>query len=533
MRTNQRAVVIGAGIAGMATAGLLAKEGYTVTVLEARSSSGGRAGVLEEAGFTFDRGPSWYLMPEVFDHFFALMGSRTDEHYTLRRLDPGYQVLFEDGDAVRVSAEMAETVAEFERRECGAGRALHSYLNSASQIYDAAVAKMLYNTFRSPKALAASLSLRQAILLAKILPWSLRRWINRRFRNQKLRQILGYPAVFLGASPKLAPALFQLMSRLDLVDGVQYPEGGFSSVLGGIRRVAEGAGVTLVYNTSVTRILVDDAGAVRGVEALNADGVVREVEADIVVSSADLHHTETQLVPESMRSYPETWWTNRIPGPGAVLVYLGVRGLVPKLEHHNLLFVDDWDANFEALFDGAELPNPTSIYVCKPSQTDSSVAPEGHENIFILVPVAADVSLGHGDAGLVDMADGSAPPTASARVQAIADAAVAQVASWAGVANLEERIVYQRTVGPADFARDFNSWKGTSLGPAHTLRQSAFFRGSNASKKIAGLYYAGSTTTPGVGLPMCLISAENVIKELRGDTSVGPLPEPGITQARG
>jgi phytoene desaturase len=206
-----------------------------------------------------------------------------------------------------------------------------------------------------------------------------------------------------------------------------------------------------------------------------------------------------------------------VAGPSAVLVLLGVRGSLPALSHHSLFFTEDWADNFGRIFGAVtSVPSPTSIYVCRPSATDSAVAPEGHENLFVLVPVPADPGIGHG--GI----DGAGDAT----VEVVADEVIRQISEWAQIPDLAERIVVRRTMGPADFERDLNSWRGTALGPAHTLRQSAFLRGKNASSKLDGLLYAGGTTVPGIGLPMCLISAELVIKRLRGDISAGALAEP-------
>jgi len=237
----------------------------------------------------------------------------------------------------------------------------------------------------------------------------------------------------------------------------------------------------------------------------------------MVVSTTDLHHSETQLLPEELRTYPQSWWDKKVAGPSAVLLYLGVEGDVPELLHHSLFFTADWEDNFSQIFAAKPtVPNPASLYVCKPSATDSSVAPAGHTNLFFLIPVPADVSLGRG--GMNGLGD--------ATVEDIADRSIAQVSRWSGVHDLAERIVVRRSVGPADFAGELNTWKGTALGPAHTLMQSALFRAGNVSKKVTGLYYAGSSTIPGIGLPMCLISAEVLVKRVRGDVSTGPLPEP-------
>ena len=245
-----------------------------------------------------------------------------------------------------------------------------------------------------------------------------------------------------------------------------------------------------------------------------------EIRADVVVSCADLHHTETRLLPKQKRTYDESYFAPRDPGLGTVLVMLGVAGEIPQLAHHNLLFSREWDADFDAVFNAPEPSRPLgasrSIYVSKPSATDPTTAPAGDTNLFVLVPVPAAESVGHGDLYRGEESDA---------VRAIADAAVAQIATWCGVDDLHERIVVRATLGPADFAERYNAWSGGSIGPAHTLRQSAFLRGRNRSRKLNNLLYAGATTLPGVGVPMCLISAENVIKRLRGDRSPGPLEE--------
>jgi phytoene desaturase len=310
------------------------------------------------------------------------------------------------------------------------------------------------------------------------------------------------------------------MSHLDLEDGVYYPSGGFAAVIAGIARLAEAEGVRVLSGALVTEITtVDSGGRARatGVRYRDGDGIARHARADVVVSAADLHHTETELLPENLRSYPEKWWSDRIAGPGAVLVMLGVRGRLPELAHHSLFFTDDWDENFRRIFVApTSIPDPASIYVCRPSATDPSVAPAGHENLFVLIPVPADTTIGSGAVG------GSGDDL----VEAAADEAIRQIAGWARIPDLAERIVLRRTIGPGDFERDFHSWKGSALGPAHTLRQSAFLRGRNVSSRVDGLFYAGGTTVPGIGLPMCLISAELVIKRLRGDISSSALPEP-------
>jgi phytoene desaturase len=356
--------------------------------------------------------------------------------------------------------------------------------------------------------------------LAALLTRSLERHVADRFTDVRLRQVLGYPAVFLGSSPDRTPSMYHLMSRLDLADRVLYPQGGFTRVVEVLAGLAAAHGARLHTGTTVVAIETAPTGRRARATAVayrTDDGAAHRLEADVVVGAADLHHLETALLPEEHQSHPERTWQSRSPGPGAVLALLGVEGGLPQLPHHSLFFTRDWKQNFGDVFGPApKVPDPASIYVCKPSQTDPTVAPPGHENLFVLVPVPADVTIGAGGD------DGAGDPA----VEKAVDAALDQVAGWAGIPDLHSRVVVRRTVGPADFARDYNAWQGGALGLEHTLRQSAMFRPGNTSSKVGNLYYAGASTVPGVGLPMCLISAELVLKRLRGDRSAGPPPVP-------
>ena len=516
------AIVIGGGITGLATAALLAREGLDVTVLEKNSTAGGRTGSWETDGFRFDTGPSWYLMPEVFDHFFRMLGTSAEEQLDLVQLDPGYRVYFEGDEApVDVQATREKNIALFESLEPGAGARLASYLDSAAEVYDMAKKRFLYSTFASFLPLLRPDVLSRGPRLAKLLLQPLSSFVAKRFTDPRIRQILGYPAVFLGSSPYTTPSMYHLMSRLDLQDGVLYPRGGFHRLITVIAALAESEGVKIRLETNVTAIRTEGSGKGKaratGVEYRDAAGNPVALDADLVVSAADLHHTETRLLPAQLQTYPPKYWKSRIPGPGGILLHLGVRGELPQLAHHTLLFTKDWKANFEKIFGKhTSVPDPASLYICKPSATDPDTAPAGQENVFVLVPVPSDPALGSG--GI----DGGGDP----RLEAMADTVIGQISEWAGIPDLAERITVRRTVGPGDFSAEFNSWRGTLLGPAHVLKQSAFLRGTNASRKVENLLYAGGSTLPGIGLPMCLISAELVLKRLRGDTSTGALPEP-------
>ncbi|MCA0180782.1 MAG: phytoene desaturase [Actinobacteria bacterium] len=513
---SRRVVVIGGGIAGLATAGLLAAQGHDVDLLEKNDVLGGRVGSLERDGFRFDTGASWYLMPEVFEHFFELLGTTVENELDLVRLDPSYRVFFQDHpDSVDVRPDRDVNRAVFESLEPGAGKSLDAYLSSAQDTYDMAMRRFLYSNFDSTASFFGTDVIRRSPKLSRLLTQSLEGFVADRFSDNRIRQILGYPAVFLGSSPDRAPSMYHLMSQLDIAGSVLYPQGGFTELIRVIAALAEKHGARLHTGSAVTRILTDGSTkpTVTGVEHLSVDGAASVIEADVVVGATDLHHLETTLLPETQQTHPEKAWTKRSPGPGAVLALLGVEGEMPQLPHHSLFFTANWKQNFGDIFGkAARVPEPASIYVCKPSATDLSVAPEGHENLFVLIPVPADTEIGHGGP------DG----TGDGQVERAVDAAIDQITQWADVPDLRERILVRHTIGPADFADDYNAWRGGALGLEHTLRQSAFLRPSNVSSKVDGLYYAGASTVPGVGLPMCLISAELVLKRLTGDRSSSP-----------
>ena len=337
--------------------------------------------------------------------------------------------------------------------------------------------------------------------------------------------------MFLGTDPSAAPAMYHLMSALDLDEGVQYPQGGFREVVERIEALAREAGAQIVTGAEVNVITTRREEGAGGStwEGLGGDLAGRRPGRPRTELPAGHRRVRRRPAPHrdpaarrARPQLPESWWRRRTSGPGAVIVMLGVRGGLPQLPHHSLFFTRDWATNFADIF-GADprVPSPASIYVCKPSASDTAVAPAGHENLFVLIPVPADTALGAGGP------DG----TGASAVEAAADEAIDQIARWAGIPDLRERIVVRQTLGPADFARDYHSWRGGMLGPAHILGQSAMFRAQNASKRVDGLYYAGATTAPGVGVPMCLISAELVLKRIRGDRTAGPVAPPVRVEA--
>jgi phytoene desaturase len=494
----KKAVVIGAGVGGLALANILAKTGWKVSVYDRLPQAGGRMGELRAKGFMFDTGPSWYLMPEVFQHYFELLGEDVSAHLDLIKLSPAYKVFYDYHKPITVTGSLKKDERTFDAIEAGAGQKLRDYVRTAERNYRAAMEHFLYNPFTRAGSLANRRVVAQLPALSQQLIRPLHSHVARYVRAQPLQQILEYPMVFLGASPWNAPALYHLMSFLDFKQGVYYPRGGMYRVVEALQRVGEKLGVAYHFNATATKI------EVAGGRATAVQFGKKQVAADLVVSGADLHFTETALLPESARTYPQKYWKKRVAGPSALLLYLGIKGELPQLQHHNLFFVKDWKQNFADIFERKAWPENASIYVCKPSATDKSVAPKGHENVFVLVPLPADIN--HPE-----------------QLEAAADRYLTQLEKMANIPDLRERIVYKSMRGPADFAEMYNSWNGTALGMAHLLKQSAFWRPGARSKKVQNLLYVGGGVQPGIGVPMCLISAEVAYKQLVGDHSADPL----------
>ncbi|MEY4993997.1 MAG: hypothetical protein RIS82_1119, partial [Actinomycetota bacterium] len=452
--TQKTAVVVGGGIAGLATAALLAKAGMKVTVLEAREKVGGRAYIWEKDGFKFDMGPSWYLMPDAFEQFFKLMGTSAEAELNLVRLDPAYQTRNEGyGDKLIIREKLTDNKVLFDAIEPGSGERLQAYIDSAEDTYNLSIKHFLYTNFQNAKPFLQPDVLSRAGRFIKHLITPLDKFAAQHVSDPRLRKILNFPAVFLGASPYDTPSMYHLMTHVDMNVGVFYPMGGFYTVIEAIERLAKQHGVEIHTNSRVTKIQTSTDGRVAGVN-------VGEVfySADVVVGNADLHHIETQLLEPKDQTLPAKWWEDKVPGPSAMLLFLGVKGKLPQLDHHTLLYSDDWAKNFKEVFrtpaekrkqkSASVIPNPASLYICAPSITDPSVAPEGYENLFVLVPIAADPELGHG--GVDGQGD--------ARFEAEADRIIQQISEWCEIPDLAERIVVRRTMGPKDFMDDLNAW---------------------------------------------------------------------------
>jgi phytoene desaturase len=479
---DKRIVIIGSGVGGMGAAALLAKDGYRVTVLEKNEQLGGRASLLEKDGFLFDMGPSWYLMPDVFERFFKAMGATTSDFFNLVRLKPHYRIFHADGTYSEISGNLEQDKALFERIEPGSAAAFERYLAEARVKYEVSVDAILYRNFIKPWDFLAK-DVRDKGRQLQVFE-SMERYVKRYFKTEKMQQIVLYTLVFLGGIPHNTPALYSLMAHVDFNLGVWYPEGGLIMIPRALRQLGERYGVEYRCNEPVTRIEVNDGRAT----VVHTTG--GSYPADLVISNADYAYTETLLPPER-RQFSQRYWNTRTLAPSAFILYLGVRGEIPQFVHHNIIFGPDWTKHFREIADRPGWPETPSLYVCNPSKTDPTVAPAGYENLFVLVPIAS---------GLQE--------TPGSR-RAYGDFVLDYIEQTAGVA-LKDRIVVREEFSVSDFASRYHSLRGTALGLAHTLRQSSLFRPPNRSRKVSNLYFVGANTNPGIGVPMCLISAHLV-----------------------
>jgi phytoene desaturase len=477
-----KALVIGAGIGGLATAAFLGRDGFDVTVLEKNETLGGRARVWEKDGFVYDMGPSWYLMPEIFEHFFEQFGEKVEDYYQLIRLDPSYRIFFRD-EVIDISADLEKNMQLFERLEPNGAEQLEKYLKQAREKYEYLMKGLMYKDLvgirgmLSPKLMAAGWKLSILSNIDKLT--------RKYFKNERARKILQYSIVFLGGNPRNTPALYSMISHIDFNLGVWYPYGGLGKIWEGLEKLCRNHGVKIDTSVEVERIEVEDKIAKK---VLTNKGAY---EADVVVSNADYPHSETELLDEQYRTYPTSYWEKKTIAPSAFVLYLGFNRKIDGLTHHNVILDHDWVKHFEQIFEEPSWPDEPAYYLCCPSKSDGTVAPVDGENIFVTIPISP---------GIED--------TQEIR-EAYFDKILTHMEKVTGQ-NLRDSLVVKRIFSLNDFAEDYNAYLGTAVGLTHTFSQSAFFRPRHHSKKVKNLYYAGQYTHPGIGVPMAMISAEIV-----------------------
>lgn len=480
---TRSAIVIGAGFAGLSAAASLGRKGFAVTVVEKNESAGGRARVWREGGFVFDLGPSWYWMPEIFEEYFSQYGRRVEDFYDLRRLDPSYQVIFDERTTWHVPAGVPALKAMFDKIEPGSGAELDRFLAEARMKYELGMNDLV----RKPALSWMEYAKWRVVsgMLSSSVFKSLRSHVKKHFKDERLRMLLEFPVLFLGAAPQNTPALYSLMNHADMALGTWYPMGGMGRLVDAMVHVAEDQGVRFKFNSPVNGIVVKDGHAV-GVKLGE-----EELHADVVVAAADYHHVEADLLAGPQRDHTEAYWQSRSMAPSSLIFYFGIDRRLSGLLHHNLFFDEALDQHSHEIYTNPQWPSKPLMYVCCPSITDASVAPAGNENLFVLIPIAV---------GLSDT------PEVREHYKALV---LRKLAVRTGV-PVAEHIVVERSYCINDFVSDYNAYRGNAYGLANTLKQTAVLKPSMKSKRVPGLYFAGQLTVPGPGVPPSLISGQVV-----------------------
>ena len=483
VRIKQKAVVIGAGFSGISAAASLAQAGYEVDLLEKNSTTGGRARVFEKDGFTFDMGPSWYWMPEIMEQFFNRFGKSAKDFFELKRLDPSYQVIFSKTDKMVVPANLDELYKLFESREKDGADKLKRFLADARQKYEIGIGEFVDKPALSLMEFANPSMLQSALKMN--LFRSFANHARKYFKNPELLQILEFPVLFLGAEPSNIPAMYSMMNYADLELGTWYPMGGFGKLPDAMLKVATDLGVKLHVNTDAESLMITQ-NHISTVVTSNGN-----FSADVVVSSADYNFTEQKLLPKNYRNYSHDYWEKRVMAPSCLLYYLGIDKKIGKLEHHNLFFEGGFEQHAKTIYENPSFPTDPLYYVCCPSKTDPSVAPEGKENLFVLIPIAP---------GLND--------TPEIRKQYFDDT-ITRLEEFCGE-SIKPHIISYTDYAGSNFINDYNAFKGNAYGLANTLSQTAILKPSIKNKKIDNLYYTGQLTVPGPGVPPAIISGQIV-----------------------
>lgn len=481
MKNQKEATIIGAGFAGLAAATCLADKGLSVTLFEKNEQTGGRARMFCEQGFTFDMGPSWYWMPDVIEKYFNRFQKSTSEYYTLKRLDPSYQVIVENNEAIQLPASFHLLKQTFENIEKGSAARLELFLKEAQYKYETGINEFVYKPSLSIKEYA---DLRMLKSLSKLDMFrSFSSHVRRYFKHPYILQILEFPVLFLGAMPSKTPALYSMMNYADINLGTWYPMGGFHKLVEAMTALAKEKGVDIQLNT-----------AVREIKTLNGeiDSVVTKkgaIKADYVIAAADYHHVEQELIKPETRVYGEAYWNDRVFAPSCLIYYIGVNKKLSRLLHHNLFFKHDFKKHAEAIYKDKHWPDDPLFYVCCPSKTDDTVAPAGMENLFILIPVATGLC---SDASIQEK---------------YFNYVISNIESFCGE-SFSKNIVFRKDYSGSNFMADYNAYKGNAYGLANTLRQTAFMKPRMRSKKVNNLFYAGQLTVPGPGVPPAIISGQ-------------------------
>lgn len=480
-------IIIGAGFAGLSAAAFMARAGWKVRVVEKNSTAGGRARQFSAQGFTFDMGPSWYWMPDVFERFFEQFGKKVSDYYRLTRLDPSYRVYWPEG-YTDVPANYDALRQLFESIEPGSAEKLDKYLKEAGEKYRIGMQSLVYKPGQSLTEFVDRQVLGNVFRLD--LFTSIKKHIARYFKNERLQQLMEFPVLFLGALPQDTPALYSLMNYADIRGGTWFPEGGMFSIVKAMQSLATGLGVEFHFEEEAKEIVIEQ-GKAR--QLITSKGTYT---ADAVISGGDYHFTEQNLLAPQHRSYSEAYWQRRVLAPSCLLYYIGVNKQLNHLLHHSLFFDTPFQQHANEIYAAPQWPTDPMFYLSATTKTDPSGAPPGCENLFLLIPVAAGL-----------------PADTEAVRERYFNMTIARLEQRLGQ-SIAPHIVFKRSFSVSDFERDYFSFKGNAYGLANTLMQTAIFKPSCRSKKVANLYYTGQFTVPGPGVPPSLISGEVVSAEV-------------------
>lgn len=470
--------IIGSGFSSLAAACYLAQDGHNVTIFEKNTTVGGRARQYQRDGFTFDMGPTWYWMPDVFERFFADFGKTPQDYYKLTQLSPGYRVYFGENDYVDIDSKLEDIKATFEAIEPGSAAMLQEFIDEAKSNYDIAIKDLVYRPGESPLELVTPQTVKK---LGQFFS-NISRDVRKKFKNNKLIQILEFPVLFLGAKPSDTPSFYSFMNYADFGLGTWHPEGGMFSVISAMETLARSLGVTIHTNAAIEKIGVENGTA----SWILVNGT--KVKGDIIMSGADYHHTET-LLDKAYRGYSEQYWEKRTFAPSSLLFYVGFDTAINNVEHHNLFFDTDFDAHAIAIYDSPKWPKDPLFYVRFPSKSDGHSAPPNMEAGTFLIPLAPGIE--------------DTPELREAYFEKV----IHRVEQLTGQ-ELKSHILFKESYCVNDFIKDYNSYKGNAYGLANTLLQTAFLRPKLKSAKVKNLYFTGQLTVPGPGVPPALISGK-------------------------
>jgi phytoene desaturase len=484
---KRKAVIIGAGFSGLSAACFLAKDGFDVTVVEKNSLAGGRARKFSAEGFTFDMGPSWYWMPDVFERFFNAFGKSSSDYYNLIRLDPSYKIVWGEEDATELPANYSDFREMFESLEKGSGAKLDKFLKGAEYKYNIGISKLVYKKSSSPLEFVDP-ELMRGIFRLNVFN-SFHNHVRKYFSHPKLLQMLEFPVLFLGGTPKSTPALYSLMNYGDIKLGTWYPEGGFYSIVEAMEKLAKSLGVKFEYGNPVREIEVSEGKARRVLVNGHA------YDSEVVIGSADYNHVEQNLLAKDNRTYTREYWDNRVMSPSSLIFYLGIDKKIPGLLHHTLFFDEDFNKHAHEIYNDPKWPEKPSIYISATSKTDDTVAPQRMENLMVLIPVAP---------GLED---------SEAIREKYYNYVIAKLEKYTK-SDIRKHVIYKRSYAHNDFTADYNAFQGNAYGLANTLMQTAFLKPKLKSKKVSNLFYAGQLTVPGPGVPPAIISGQVAALEI-------------------